>query len=274
MKLYRTAGGWWLFTENGFFSLSDFTLDDWLAEIDPLAVLNARAEGTDFRETLPEPPIRPLESQEVWAAGVTYTRSRAARTDESDFSAKAYDHVYSAARPELFFKSTPGRCVGSGDPMKLRDDAFWSVPEPELTLVVSTGRKIVGYTLGNDLSSRDIEGANLLYLSQGKIWDTSAAVGPCIRAATPDLDILGETIGLAIRRDGETVFSGEIPVSKLKRTFEELTEYLFRNQRFPHGVFLMTGTGIVPDTDFALRPGDEMIIRMDAVGTLSNRIET
>jgi 2-dehydro-3-deoxy-D-arabinonate dehydratase len=213
-----------------------------------------------------------MGTQEVWAAGVTYRRSEEARIEESDFSARAYAHVYAAQRPELFFKSTPRRCVGPGERMRLRDDAQWSVPEPELVLLVSADQQIVGYTVGNDLSSRDIEGENLLYLPQAKIWDGSCSLGPAILLAEPDVDPHSFTIELGIAREGQVVFSDSAEVSRMNRTFEVLVSYLFMNQSFAEGVFLMTGTCIVPPANFTLRDGDEISITIGPIGKLVNTL--
>jgi 2-dehydro-3-deoxy-D-arabinonate dehydratase len=218
--------------------------------------------------------LPPIVSQEVWAAGVTYYRSRTARIEESHDAGGGdfYDRVYTAERPELFFKATAHRVAGHGGPVRIRHDSHWNVPEPELALVVTRGGKIVGYTVGNDMSSRDIEGANPLYLPQAKVYDRSCALGPCVLVAEEMLPAATE-IELHIRRAGETVFAGETTLAQLKRTPESLVEFLFRDNSFPQGCFLLTGTGIVPPDDFTLQPGDEISITINRIGTLMNVVE-
>ena len=214
----------------------------------------------------------PLENQEVWAAGVTYRRSKTARMAESDFSATAYDRVYSAARPELFFKSLGEKVCGPNSPIGIRKDARWSVPEPELALVFNSQGKLAGCTIGNDMSSRDIEGENLLYLPQAKIYQHSCALGPWLELGVQE-DIARQwRIELEIRRDSATVFSGETQVNEIQRSFEELAEFLFRSQRFPNGVVLLTGTGIVPPDHFTLKAGDQVNIAISGIGRLTNTV--
>jgi 2-dehydro-3-deoxy-D-arabinonate dehydratase len=213
----------------------------------------------------------PLESQEIWAAGVTYTRSRDARMEESKDTGGGsfYDKVYDAIRPELFFKATPHRCVGPGDKVRIRRDSTWNVPEPELTLVVNRKGKIIGYTIGNDMSSRSIEGENPLYLPQAKTYDGSAALGPCIYLV--DSPIPPETkISLVIKRNEKLIYSDEVAISKMKRGHTELVEFLFRECSFPQGCLLMTGTCLIPPNDFTLQSGDEIIIHIDHIGELQN----
>jgi 2-dehydro-3-deoxy-D-arabinonate dehydratase len=216
--------------------------------------------------------LSPVEQQEVWAAGVTYLRSKKARMEESNFSATAYDRVYEAARPELFFKSLPEKVAGPDAPVGIRKDARWSVPEPELVLVLNSKGNVVGYTIGNDMSSRDIEGENLLYLPQAKIYERSCAVGPCIVVGPTENEARQWTIGVEIRRDSEKVFAGQTSVGQIKRSFEELAMYLFRSQRFPNGALLLTGTGVVPPDQFTLREGDEILIHVSGIGTLRNTV--
>ena len=214
----------------------------------------------------------PVESQEVWAAGVTYLRSKQARMEESDFSADAYDRVYDAARPEIFFKSLPEKVVAPGDAVGIRRDATWSVPEPELALVISAAGRIVGFTIGNDMSSRDIEGENVLYLPQAKIYQHSCAVGPWIVIGRTEDEARQWTIALEIRRRGQTVFAGDTRAGQIKRTFAELVDYLYRSQAFPNGAVLLTGAGVVPPDDFTLEAGDAVRITISGIGTLENPV--
>lgn len=215
----------------------------------------------------------PLGEQEIWAAGVTYLRSKTARMEESKDvgGGTFYDRVYDADRPELFFKSTAHRTVGPGGHVRIRSDSKWNVPEPELTLAVNAHGEIFGFTLGNDMSSRDIEGDNPLYLPQAKVYDGSAALGPCI-VITPELPGPETRIQIEIRRQAAVVFSGETTLSQIKRPLPSLVEWLFRDQSFPHGCFLMTGTGIVPPDSFTLRSADEIRISLEPVGTLINTV--
>ena len=214
----------------------------------------------------------PVERQEIWAAGVTYLRSKTARMEESNFSATAYDRVYEANRPELFFKSLPDKVVGPGEPVGIRRDAKWSVPEPELALVLNSRGKVVGYTIGNDMSSRDIEGENLLYLPQAKIYERSCALGPWIIVGASEKTARDWKIKISILRRGRAVFSGETQVNRMKRRFDELASYLFRSQKFPHGAILLTGTGVVPPDSFTLQKGDVVEIQIDGIGVLSNPV--
>ncbi len=216
--------------------------------------------------------LAPVEEQEVWAAGVTYLRSKTARMEESDFSANAYDKVYAAERPEIFFKSLPGKVTGSGEAVGIRRDAKWNVPEPELALVMNSGGKIVGHTIGNDMSSRDIEGENLLYLPQAKIYDRSCALGPWICLGASETEARQWKIKIEIKRGGERVFVGETSVSQIKRNFETLAGYLFRSQKFSHGAILLTGTGVVPPDTFTLQENDAIEIEIPEIGLLKNPV--
>jgi 2-dehydro-3-deoxy-D-arabinonate dehydratase len=216
--------------------------------------------------------LAPIEQQEVWAVGVTYLRSKKARMEESEFSATAYDKVYDAARPELFFKSLPEKVVGPGDAVGIRQDASWSVPEPELAFILNSRGHLVGYTIGNDMSSRDIEGENLLYLPQAKIYARSCALGPVITVGVTEAEARTWRIELQILRQGQIAFQGETSVDRIKRTFAELAQYLFRSQEFPHGAVLLTGTGIVPPDGFALQPADVVRISISGVGVLENPV--
>ena len=214
----------------------------------------------------------PVEDQEIWAAGVTYLRSKAARMEESDFSATAYDRVYEAARPEIFFKSQGSKAMGPGAPVGIRSDARWSVPEPELVLVFNRQGRRVGFTIGNDMSSRDIEGENLLYLPQAKTYRASCALGPFITVGVSEAAAREWTIGVQIERDGAAVFSGETGVGQIKRSFDELAGWLHRSQTFPNGAVLLTGTGVVPANEFTLAAGDVVRIRISGIGELVNRV--
>jgi 2-dehydro-3-deoxy-D-arabinonate dehydratase len=273
MKLYRNREGWWMEKAEEWAALPEFSLRRWLAAEDATRHLAHHVGTAVRRQGLLADILAPIESQEVWAAGVTYLRSKAARMEESNFSATAYDRVYEAARPELFFKATPSRCAGPGGALKLRDDSKWMVPEPELTLVINATGKLVGFTIGNDLSCRDIEGENLLYLPQAKMWDACCGLGPCILVADEAEKIREAEISVEILRGGKRVFGGSTSIRRIKRSFEELIGYLFRNQSFANGVFLLTGTGVVPPDDFTLARGDEVRITVEPIGTLANFCE-
>ena len=218
--------------------------------------------------------LTPVEQQEVWAAGVTYLRSKKARMEESDFSANAYDQVYDAPRPEIFFKALPEKVVGPNEPVGIRSDSKWNVPEPELTLVINSEKELVGVSIGNDMSSRDIEGENLLYLPQAKVYDRSCAVGPWIVVGASEEEIRQWTIGVEISRQGKVVFNGETSIDNIKRSFSELLDYLGRSQSFPHGAMLLTGTGVVPGDDFTLAEKDVVSIHISGIGTLNNPVIT
>lgn len=272
MKLYRTAGGLVMERQGNYYTVEDRSFDSLVADDDLHAYLLSWSEKriplTGFDE---ETCAAPIGSQEVWAAGVTYFCSRSARIEESKGAGggEFYDHVYTAERPELFFKSMPHKVVGPHQPVRIRKDATWSVPEPELALLINPRAQIIGYTIGNDMSSRDIEGQNPLYLPQAKVYDQSCALGPCI--AIPE-DPLPEstTIRLEILRSCETAFAGATALIELKRSPQTLVEYLFRDYTFSHGCFLLTGTGIVPPDAFTLQPNDEIRITIEGIGTLTN----
>ena len=272
MLLYRTDSAWWLETAPGL-GIPLRAANTLTAREDLFAYLEGvLPDGVP--EPLPEEFLAPLEEQEVWAAGVTYYRSRAARMAEAvtagggDF----YDLVYHAERPELFFKTTPHRVVGPGAAVRIRRDSNWNVPEPELALLISPGGKILGYTIGNDMSSRDIEGANPLYLPQAKVYDKCCALGPAILVTRDPLPP-STSIHLNIGRDAETVFQGSVSLADMKRPLDELVEFLFRESSFPNGCFLLTGTGIVPPDAFTLVPGDVIEISIDGIGVLGNVVE-
>lgn len=216
--------------------------------------------------------LAPIDQQEVWAAGVTYIRSRSARMEESESAADCYDRVYQSPRPELFFKASPHRVAGPHEPLRIRHDSKWNVPEPELTLVLNSRLELVGFTIGNDMSSRDIEGDNPLYLPQAKVYDQCCGLGPCITLAEAMPTIAETQIQLQISRNEQTVFAEQIGVDQMARGFQELIGWLGRDQSFPQGVFLLTGTGIVPDSTFTLAADDVVSISISGIGTLTNRI--
>ncbi len=248
------------------------TLDDIFTADDPVALVESA--WTSGRPPGPlSPPGAPIGAQEVWAAGVTYLRSRTARMAESKDAGGGtfYDKVYSATRPELFFKASPHRVAGPGAAVRIRGDSRWNVPEPELTLALNRHGRLFGYTIGNDMSSRDIEGENPLYLPQAKVYDRSAALGPCL-LVTRELLPADTGIAIEIHRAGAAVFTGATKLSQLKRSFTELAEFLFRDNNFPHGAYLMTGTGVVPPDDFTLHSGDEIRITIEPIGTLVNTV--
>lgn len=215
--------------------------------------------------------VAPIDAQEVWAAGVTYIRSREARVEEAE-TKDVYQRVYEAQRPELFFKANPRRVVGPGKPIVIRKDSTWDVPEPELALVLNTHMELVGYTVGDDVSSRSIEGENPLYLPQAKVYNDCCALGPAITFVWDVPDPKKLNITLRIFRNGKQAYEGSTDVSQIHRTFDDLSEYLGRDQTFPDGVFLLTGTGIVPPSDFTLKQGDEVEITIDQIGTLRNPV--
>ena len=272
MRLFRTAGTPVLEAENGFHPLPE-SWDALISRDDLAAHLRSVASRGRGGVRLDEEILAPIESQEVWAAGVTYWRSRTARIEESKDAGGGtfYDRVYEAERPELFFKAAPWRVRGPGDAIRVRADARWSVPEPELALVVSPRGVIVGYTAGNDVSSRDIEGENPLYLPQAKVYDGSCALGPAMLVAESPLGA-GTTIELRILRGGAPAFDGTTTLEQMRRRPEELVEWLYRETSFPHGCILLTGTGVVPPDDLMLRPGDEVRIEIPPIGVLVNPV--
>ena len=251
---------------------SDLTIDALFTAPHP-AALAKKAWATGQPDALPSLAGAPIGTQEVWAAGVTYLRSRTARMEESKDAGGGtfYDKVYHAARPELFFKGTPHRVAATGTPVRIRSDSQWNVPEPELTLAINKEGRIFGYSVGNDMSSRDIEGENPLYLPQAKVYDRSTGLGPCLLITDEPLSS-ATTIAIVINRAGTAVFSGSTQISQIKRPFAELAEYLFRDNSFPVGAYLMTGTGVVPPDSFTLRSGDEIRITIEPIGTLINTV--
>lgn len=274
MKIYRTKAGIVIENDGSFFLLENenwdaFINDDQLLKKLGNSILNARRGGSELiNEVLP-----PIVHQELWACGVTYLRSKVGRQEESKDAGGGdfYARVYEAERPEVFFKSTAHRVVGPGGKVRIRKDSTWDVPEPELTLVVTTSGKIVGYTIGNDMSSRSIEGENPLYLPQAKTYDGCAAVGPCIYVTEQPLD-MNTNIHLEINRNNKPAFGGRIAINQMKRTPEELVSFVFRECSFPNGCLIMTGTGIVPEQDFTLQSGDVVKISIDGIGQLVNEV--
>lgn len=267
LSRHGAAGGprWAL---EGRYLPRDFTLNQ-LLEV-RAADVRGFLEGQSLEGEAEDPLLPPVEpSHEVWASGVTYLRSREARELESA-DADAYERVYDAERPELFFKAPGWRVVGHADRVRIRGDSHWNVPEAELVLVLNNLMEIVGYTAGDDVSSRDIEGENPLYLPQAKVYDGSCSLGPGIVLSGPD-SMRNLSITMSIRRGGEAVFEDETDISQMKRSLEELAGYLGRELAFPGGAFLMTGTGIVPEDDFTLEPGDQVVISVGDL-TLENEV--
>jgi 2-dehydro-3-deoxy-D-arabinonate dehydratase len=273
VKLYRTSSGVFVEENGSFYRVDAKDWDELLSSTVLHAIAHAAVERGAAESFDAKAILAPVVSQEVWAAGVTYYRSRNARMDESKDAGGSdfYDRVYAAERPELFFKATGRRVVGHGGAVRIRSDAKWSVPEPELTLVIDPGGSIIGYTVGNDMSSRDIEGENPLYLPQAKVYDGSCALGPCVLLSQ---DPLGSETGihLEIVREGKTAFAASTTLAELKRDPKELVHFLYRDNSFPQGAFLMTGTGIVPADDFTLLAGDRIRIAIDGIGTLENYV--
>ena len=273
MKIYRIRDGFVIEKDSSSYQVSSSSGWDEIINRDDLYDYLDQLISTEAKRLSDFHPLAPIGSQEVWAAGVTYFSSRLARMEESrdagggDF----YSRVYGADRPEIFFKATAARTVGPGENFRIRKDSTWDVPEPELTLCVTSSGKIVGYTIGNDVSSRSIEGENPLYLPQAKTFDGCACLGPCIYVTKEPL-AEDTSISMKISRGSEVVFEGETTLREMKRKPQELVDYLLRETSFPHGVFLMTGTGIVPSTNFTLRVGDIVDISIDSIGTLTNAV--
>ncbi len=278
MKIYKVKSGILVESDNTFHLFANYVWDEFIND-DRLffKIKNLVSSGKPVEngpELIRTELQAPIQNQEVWASGVTYFNSKLARQEESEAAGGGdfYARVYAAERPELFFKATAHRTVGHGENVRIRKDSSWNVPEPELTLLLTSNGKIAGYTIGNDMSSRSIEGENPLYLPQAKTYDGCAALGPCIYVSETPLP--PETdIQLTINRVGECVFEGKTSLGQMKRTPEELASWLFREATFPHGCFLMTGTGIVPPKDFTLQTGDEICIGIPTVGTLINAVK-
>jgi 2-dehydro-3-deoxy-D-arabinonate dehydratase len=275
MKIYRTQQGCILEHQDQWYSAADFSWDELVTRDDLAEYLQPALSKLTRLDPgsvgLQDGLLAPIGQQEVWAAGVTYHRSRDARMEESESAGGGsfYDRVYNAERPELFFKATPHRVVGHNGKVAIRGDAKWSVPEPELVLLISPSGKILGYTVGNDMSSRDIEGENPLYLPQAKVYDRSCALGPGVLVSSEALP-RSTGIRIDILRDTKPAFSGSTTLKELKREPATLVEYLYRDNTFPNGCFLLTGTGIVPPDSFTLQHGDEISIAIDGNGSLTN----
>lgn len=274
MKVYNTRRGILATSDETSWHFLDVSnWDELVCRSDLQTYVRNSFSSPTIAPPAPEEILAPIGTQEVWAAGVTYFRSRSARIEESKDAGGGtfYDRVYHADRPELFFKATALRVVGPGCFVRIRSDASWSVPEPELTLLLSPNGGILGYTAGNDMSSRDIEGENPLYLPQAKVYDGSCALGPCVLIAEEPLP-KSTAIALSITRNGVVAFSGETTLAELKREPRDLANFLFRDNCFPTGAYLMTGTGIVPADDFTLAHGDAIDINIDGIGTLRNYV--
>src|SRR5688572_16845730 len=275
MKVYKIKSGIIIESESKFYLLigenwDAFINDDNLYEKMEKRLLSLTSIS-NANQLLTNEIVAPVGNQELWACGVTYLRSKVGRQEESKSAGGSdfYARVYEAERPEVFFKSTAHRIAGHNAKVNIRKDSVWDVPEPELTLAVTSSGKIIGYTIGNDMSSRSIEGENPLYLPQAKTYDGCAALGPCIYITEKPLD-KKTTIYLEINRDNKKKFEGSISISQMKRTPEELVSFVYRECSFPYGCLIMTGTGIVPGSDFTLKSGDEIIISIDLIGTLVN----
>ncbi|MEL6942117.1 MAG: fumarylacetoacetate hydrolase family protein [Bacteroidota bacterium] len=277
MKIYNTTKGVVIEEEKKYYLF----LTDWDALInddDLYQTLKTKLQTTtpitNYEDLIQNHLSIPMQSQEIWASGVTYFNSKLARQEESEKAGGGtfYEKVYHADRPELFFKATAYRTVPSGGQVKIRQDSTWDVPEPELTLVITSSGKIIGYTVGNDMSSRSIEGENPLYLPQAKTYDASASVGPCILVSKSPLST-DTKINMKVLRAGVCVFDASTEIGQMKRHPEELVSYLFRECSFPYGCLLMTGTGIIPSTDFTLQSQDEIQISIDTIGTLINTVQ-
>ena len=272
IRLYMCTNGPLVEVDGRFFAIRDANWNELFN--DP----SLRERLVEYARNAPEtePPrpdnlLAPIGHQEVWAAGVTYWRSRTARMAESEGTADAYDRVYTAERPEIFFKATPHRVAGPGQAVRIRRDTRWSVPEPELAVAINAAGEAFGYAIGNDMSARDIEGENPLYLPQAKVYDQCCGLGPCILVSEepPGPDT---SIRLVVERGGAVAFKGETTLSELRRSIEELVTYLFLDNSFPDGCFLLTGTGIVPPDDFTLAPEDRIRIAIDPIGVLENYV--
>jgi 2-dehydro-3-deoxy-D-arabinonate dehydratase len=275
MKLYKTRQGILVESESGTYFLENENWEDFVNDDNLFQKIEDKIKGLAPSKTNIENILAPIGSnQELWACGVTYLKSKIGRQEESKDAGGGdfYARVYEAQWPEVLFKATSNRIVGPDQKVRIRKDSTWDVPEPELTLVVSSSGKIIGYTIGNDMSSRSIEGENPLYLPQAKTYDGCAAVGPCIYVTEQPLSS-DTTIRLEIKRGSKSVFEGSIALSQMKRKPEELVSFVYRECSFPSGCLIMTGTGIVPESNFTLKSGDEILISIDGIGTLKNEVE-
>jgi 2-dehydro-3-deoxy-D-arabinonate dehydratase len=277
MKIYRIKKGILIEYDDKYYRIKknwdSFINNDHIYE-DTLSLIEGLIPVSGVEELLKSDLLAPIGTQEIWASGVTYMRSKSARMEEAKNAGGGdfYDRVYIAERPELFFKSNAFRVAGHRQKVRIRKDSTWNVPEPELTLMISSSGKIIGYTIGNDMSSRDIEGQNPLYLPQAKTYDWSAAIGPCIFITESPMAV--ETkIEIEILRNNSQVFWGEVCIDQIRRKFTDIVEYLFRETTYPVGCLLMTGTGIVPPNDYTLLPGDIIKIRIEPIGELVNEVE-
>jgi 2-dehydro-3-deoxy-D-arabinonate dehydratase len=278
MKIYNTTKGILVQSDKSFYLVNDnwndfFNDDNLYDKVQDIVKQNPTIDNAE--DIIANHLLVPMESQELWASGVTYFNSKLGRQEESKGAGGGgdyYERVYNAERPELFFKATINRTVPSGGKVNIREDSTWDVPEPELTLAITSSGKIIGYTVGNDMSSRSIEGENPLYLPQAKTYDACAGLGPCIYLTKETLP-LDTKIAMKINRNGQTVFEDTIEINKIRRKFEDLVSYLYKECSFPYGSFLMTGTGIVPTTAFTLQSGDEINISIDSIGTLVNYVK-
>jgi 2-dehydro-3-deoxy-D-arabinonate dehydratase len=276
MKVYKITQGALLEKDGNYYETEVSDWDRFINDDDLLKKLDNLIGSRKAIKTIAPGEsaiLLPMGNQELWACGVTYLRSKVGRQEESKAAGGAdfYAKVYEAERPEVFFKSSPHRIVGHKGKVSIRKDSTWDVPEPELTLLVTSSGKIIGYTIGNDMSSRSIEGENPLYLPQAKTYDGCAAIGPCIYVTDKPLDS-NTTIYLEISRDNKKIFEGSIAISQMKRTPEELVSFVYRECSFPNGCLIMTGTGIVPGSDFTLKSADEIKISIDNIGTLINTV--
>lgn len=270
MKLFKTERGIVVESNNQFYLLEGEDWNEFINDDDLYSKLTEKIKTASIVSETGS-VLAPIGKQELWACGVTYLRSKQGRQEESKDGGDFYARVYEAERPEVFFKATANRVSNPGSPVRIRKDSTWDVPEPEFTLVVTTSGKIIGYTIGNDMSSRSIEGENPLYLPQAKTYDGCAAVGPCILITQQPLS--PETnIHLQIKRNGTEEFSASIALNQMKRSFEELVSFVYKECSFPDGALIMTGTGIVPESEFTLKSGDEIFITVDGIGTLYNPV--